>query len=112
MRLTPSEHGLLYLFSGDATASGDGQFNIIYPTPKRNSGLAEVIAGQQTETGWNVFGSRPGTDIVWIIWSRDMPEVGEKAKTLAFAAGGTVADKSVEGELKTYILENTISDLI
>ncbi|MBS1794515.1 MAG: serine/threonine protein kinase [Acidobacteria bacterium] len=93
MNLTPSENGFLYIFAEGLDDKNEKVFNLIFPTPKQNGGVADVTGGRKYETGWNEFGGQAGTENFWVVWSKDKPETPEKARENAFSNGGRVTDR-------------------
>ncbi|HVE57694.1 MAG TPA: serine/threonine-protein kinase [Pyrinomonadaceae bacterium] len=103
MNLTPSEKGFLYIFAEGLNDKNEKVFNIIFPTPKQNAGLADVSADQKYQTGWNEFSGTAGTENFWVIWSKEKNDTAEKSRENAFANGGKVSDKDLEKKLKDYL---------
>jgi len=111
MRLNTSENGFLYLFSEGLNNKGEKVFQIIFPTPLRNGGSAEVKAEQKIETGWNEFGGKAGTENFWLIWRKEKSEMIEKVKDNAFFSDvGLVTDKVLERNLREFLEENKKSE--
>lgn len=108
MNLMPSEKGFLYIFAEGLNDKGEKVFNIIFPTPKQNGGIADVSANQKYQTGWNEFGGAAGTENFWVVWSRETPETPEKARENAFQNGGRVTDKDLEKKLKDFLEKEKI----
>lgn len=108
MRLSPSEDGFLYIFNEGLNERNEKVYQIIFPTPNRNSGEAAVKSRQKIETGWNQFGGEAGTENFWIIWSKENPQDIEKVKENAFSDKiGSVTDKVYEQILRKYLAENS-----
>ena len=108
MRMSPSEDGFLYIFNEGLNDKSEKVYQVIFPTPMRNSGNSAVKASQKIETGWNQFGGKAGTERFWIVWSKDNPQDIEKVKENAFAGeNGTVTDKVYEQILRSYLEENS-----
>jgi serine/threonine protein kinase len=105
MRFTVPDDGYLYIFSEGLDERQEKVFNILFPTPQRNDGLAGVSPIQQYETGWNEFKGETGTENFWIIWNRIQPEIAENARENAFQNKGTVTDAALRSRLKNF-LEN------
>lgn len=103
VRLVPPADGYLYAFAEGLDKNGAKIFTIQFPTPKKNSGSAEVVALQNYETGWNEFAGSAGTENFWIVWSKDKPEIAEKGRENAFQNAGVIADNNLSGKLKDYL---------
>lgn len=108
MNLKPSEKGFLYIFAEGLNGNGEKVFNIIFPTPKQNGGIADVAANQKYQTGWNEFSGNAGTENFWVVWSREKADVPEKSRENAFQNGGKVADKDLEKRLKEFLESSKI----
>lgn len=103
MNMTPPENGFLYVLSEGLNDKNEKVFSIIFPTPKQNGGIADVVARQPYQTSWNEFGGLPGTENFWIIWSKNKPETPEKVRENCFQNGGVLSDKDLETKLRTYL---------
>ncbi|MEP6902001.1 MAG: serine/threonine-protein kinase [Actinomycetota bacterium] len=103
MNFTPTEKGFLYIFAEGLDERNEKVFNIIFPTPKQNGGIADVSAGQKYQTGWNEFGGNAGTENFWVIWSREKNETAEKSRENAFASNGKLTDKDLAAKLKDFL---------
>src|SRR5207245_2755658 len=64
LRFHTAESGSLYLLA----EAGDA-FQLLFPLPSMNAGIAPLAAGQTLETEWYIFDGPPGTDKVWLLWS-------------------------------------------
>jgi hypothetical protein len=103
MRLTPPDDGYLYIFAEGLDERGETAFNLIFPTPDRNNGLAGVSPVQQYETGWNEFDGKTGTENFWVIWDKIQPEIAEQSRAEAFENLGKVKDKDLAAELGDFL---------
>lgn len=110
MRFTPQEDGFFYVFAEGADEKGQKVLNIIFPTPQRNNGSANVLGNRQYETGWNEFGGKADTENFWIIWSKEKQQVLEDAQNDAFNGDGSITDKSLMLSLQTYLVANKRED--
>lgn len=96
--------GFFYIFNEDSNArTADGAFNILFPTPLRNEGLAQVREGQKIETGNNRFGSNTGKEFVWIIWTKERQPALEDVRETAFANQGAVSQNEKTAQLREFI---------
>jgi serine/threonine protein kinase len=107
--LISPEPGYLYLFNEGAADDGKVYFNILYPTPKRNNGSAQVTANQQVVTGENAFGGKPDTEKFWIVWTKEQLPLLETAKTAAFTNAGKIRDTSEEQRLRAFLQEYSVN---
>ncbi len=95
--------GFIYLFNEDKDASGKIVYNILFPTPKINNGLATVAANKEVGTNFNTFGGTRGTEIVWLIWTKDKTDYLEAARQSAFDANGAVKDEKNTRQLSDFL---------
>jgi serine/threonine protein kinase len=100
-----SKKGFLYLFN-EGTGEQKDRFGILFPTPKRNDGSAQVAANEALNTGWNVFSGDTGTEKCWLIWTEEENSMLEDVRKNAFENKGAVQNASLEN-LKKFISENT-----
>jgi hypothetical protein len=102
VNLLSRDAGYFYIFSEGAGADGKIYFDILYPTPATNNGSAEIGTGQQIMTGQNIFGGRPDTEKLWLIWTKDLLPLLEASKAIAFASEGRI-EESRSGELRSFL---------
>lgn len=100
----PSESGRLYLFAEDKDKLGNTVFNLLFPTPTANDGVAEVQAAKEISSAFNTFSGNRGTETVWLVWT--LTEVGilEESRKRAFESPeGTLSDKRLTAELMALL---------
>ncbi len=95
--------GFFYLFNEDEDAQGNTIYNILYPTPKTNNGSAAVKAKEQIETNQNTFRGNRGTEIVWLIWTKNKNDILEEARTSAFNEEGSIKDEKNARQLTDFL---------
>ncbi len=106
MRFSPPDDGFLYVFAEGLNDKGEKIFNIIFPTPVRNGGKANVSAKQKYESGWNEFGGKAGTENFWIIWNKDKNDLLENSRENAFSSDiGELTDAELKSRLKNFLEE-------
>lgn len=88
--LSPDADGNLYVLSEGKGAEGTKELNLLYPTPSTKNGSARVSAGESIATSQNTFSGGRGTEIVWIVWTKDASPSLEAIRASAFANGGLV----------------------
>lgn len=76
--------GYLYLLNEGLSEVGAKSFTLLYPTPVRNGGSAQLEANQLMQTGWNTFGGLAGTEQFWMIWAATPVPALEAARETAF----------------------------
>ena len=100
INVVPAGEGYLYLYN-EAEAE-PGKFNILFPTATQHEGRAQVAAGEQIQTDFNVFEGPPGKDLVWMIWTKNaVPEL-EAIRERSVAAG-TLDDPKLAKWLRDYL---------
>ncbi len=100
-----SKKGFLYLFN-EGTGDQRDKFAILFPTPKRNNGSANIAANETLSTGWNIFGGDSGTEKCWLIWTEEENPTLEEARKNAFENKGVVPNTGLEN-LKKFIADNS-----
>lgn len=74
--VTPAADGHLYLLNAAPQPDGSTEWNVLFPTPKNNSGQSKIGGGQKQTFGWYVFDDKPGQETLWVVWSRQpVPEL-------------------------------------
>lgn len=102
--MNAQDEGYVYLFDEGKDESGRPVFNILFPTPKRNGGSAQVAAAASLETGWNTFGGQTGTESVWFVWTATRHAELEEARASALGdEKGRVADEAAASRLRTFL---------
>jgi len=76
---TNPQTGYVYVLNEDRGPAGEPLLTMLYPTPSRRSGSAEVPAGEVVTTGGYLFGAKP-VEQLWIVWSSSPQPVLEKVK--------------------------------
>lgn len=63
--------GHFYLWNEGKTADGKTGYFPLFPTPKLNGGSSRVDAGQQIVTRENNFTGSTGTEVFYLVWSKE-----------------------------------------
>src|SRR6185295_13468530 len=72
----PQQSGSLYLVNVGPGKNGTEEYNILFPTPKKNGGSAKLVAAQKIQAGPYDFVEATGIEKLWIIWSaQPLPEL-------------------------------------
>jgi serine/threonine protein kinase len=103
--------GYLYLFNNSASgvqSSASPSFTILYPTPKKNEGSAQVRANEPVQTSWNTFGGAAGTERFWVVWASEPVEILEGAKQTAFGNNGVVANAPQAQNLREFLAKYAV----
>lgn len=95
--------GFIYIFNEDKDDAGNSFYNILYPTPRANRGLADVKSKEKIETSYNTFSGARGTEIVWMIWTEKRQDDLEEARQAAFDGNGTLRDVKIVQNLTDFI---------
>ncbi|MCY7377556.1 MAG: hypothetical protein LH472_16485 [Pyrinomonadaceae bacterium] len=105
-----SKKGFLYLFN-EGTGEQKDRFSILFPTPRRNDGSAQIAESEAANSGWNVFDGDTATEKCWLIWTEEEIPMLEDVRKNAFENKGEVANASV-GNLKKFIAENNTAQAV
>jgi serine/threonine protein kinase len=111
-RVSSSQPGYFYLLSEGAPDSGTPGLNMLYPTPRRNEGSARLDTGAQMQTGWNVFGGRDGTELLWVVSAAEpVPEI-EAARETAFRnEKGALTDEAQVRSVREFLAKHATQKL-
>jgi hypothetical protein len=88
-------------------------FNILFPTPTTNNGLA-VLAANQTlqipERSWLFFDGEEGNEKVWIIWSKDpVPQLEAVKKWANKVDMGEIKDIQQVRDAQSFLAQHSSS---
>lgn len=121
IHLSALSAGYLYAFAEGLDDQGRSGFWLLHPSPG-DADSSKASPQKELSIGWNKFRGKPGTEKVWIIWSRRPVNELETVVRHAFEKGvgrvansdlGTVRDSLNETTEATTALEgNTRSILI
>lgn len=103
LRFSANADGYMYAFNEGLNSKGRLGFTLLYPTPKTNYGSARMLANQLLESPRNRFEGTPGTEVIWLIWTKFRNEALEKVKQSATRTKGRVADEKDEMLLSQFI---------
>ena len=96
------ESGYFYVFAEGLDDNGATVLKIQFPTPRNNNGSAAVLANRIYETGKSNFDGKPGTEKLWICWSREKNAAVEDAVADAFKNGSVVTDSETRTKINDY----------
>jgi serine/threonine protein kinase len=65
----PGQEGVLYLLNVGPAENGAEEYNVLFPTPKKNKGSAKLAADQTMQAGPYDFIQKTGIEKLWVIWS-------------------------------------------
>ena len=100
--------GYIYLFNEGRDESGKLGYYLLFPTPSVNDGSPQVIAGQQIQTAQNTFTGKTGTEIMWMIWTKQQDDVIAGVTQAALSDKGSVDDQNGE-VLRSFLDKHGIS---
>lgn len=79
--------GYLYILNqGPNDAAGKASYNILFPTPATNDGLAFLGANEEIQIpgqSWFELDEKEGSELVWLVWSEKIITELESAKRFA-----------------------------
>ena len=87
LNIKATQTGYLYILNqGPKDDFGEATYNILFPSPMTNDGLAELGAGQEIQIprqSWFQLDEKEGTELVWLVWSEQPLAEIESAKRFA-----------------------------
>jgi len=110
MILESDTDGFLYIFNEGKNENGKTEYYLLQPTsPEKNSAL--IKAKQEIQTAYNVFGGGKGTEIVWMIWTKNENEFIENTKKAAIEdGGGGIVNENNSLRLNEFLLQHNKDD--
>ncbi|MBA2493898.1 MAG: serine/threonine protein kinase [Acidobacteria bacterium] len=103
MVLESDADGYLYLYNEGKNKKGEIEYYLLHPILRQKES-AQVKANQEIETGYNFFSGGKGTEILWIIWTKQGNNVLEAAKQSALETqGGVVSDEEIARQLDGFL---------
>jgi serine/threonine protein kinase len=110
IRFVFSSPELSYLYilnEGSGSSNSSPVFNILFPSPSTNNGSAQLLPGQSLtfpEGGPLVFDNRPGSEKVWLVWSKRSIEELESLKKWANSKDrGRVEDLEQANKINLFL---------
>ncbi len=101
--LVPAQPGALYLLNEGPGKDNKTEYNIFFPNPADNKGVADLNANQQLNAGWYRFVENTGVEKIWIIWSSvSLPDLNEVFRVAA-TNDGVVADAAHIATMQSYM---------
>jgi serine/threonine protein kinase len=108
LNIKAAQTGHLYILNqGPKDDYGEATFNILFPTPMTNDGLAQLGAGQEIQIPrqtWFQLDEKEGTELVWLVWSEQPLSAIEAAKRFA--------NPDDKGRIKDQELSRMIDSLL
>ena len=103
LNISSSQSGYLYVFN-----DGPDELTIIYPTPNTNNGSPKLDADQITQTNWNTFAGKTGTEKLWIVWSASAVKELEAAKDVAFnTSEGALSEDAMVKTVREFLISHS-----
>ena len=100
--VVPAQPGALYLLNEGPGPDNKTEYNVLFPNPNDNRGVAALTANQQLNAGWYRFVENTGVEKIWVIWSAapvpDLDEVFHAAATNQ----GVVGDSNI-AKVQSYL---------
>jgi hypothetical protein len=87
--------GYIYLFNEGRDESGKVGYYLLFPTPSVNNGSPQIIAGQQVQTAQNTFTGEKGTELIWMIWTKQQDDALARIVQTAYANRGEVGEANL-----------------
>jgi hypothetical protein len=108
LNIKSPQTGFLYILNkGPENVGGESYYNILFPSPTTNDGSAFLAADQEIQIpqqSWFELDAKEGTEIVWLVWSKDkLPEL-ESAKQFANAEDkGRIKDPELNNAIASFL---------
>ncbi|MEO8650350.1 MAG: protein kinase, partial [Acidobacteriota bacterium] len=87
LNIKAEQTGHLYILNqGPKDDYAEASYNILFPSPMTNDGLAKLGAGQEIQIprqSWFELDAKEGTELVWLVWSVNEISELESAKRFA-----------------------------
>jgi len=99
----PAQAGALYLLNEGLSADNKTEYNILFPTPMNNAGIAALGANQRIGTDWNYFVAQPGVEKLWLIWATQPAPDMDAIFAAAVQNAGVVASEADINKLKEFL---------
>lgn len=112
MVVQPTADGYMYIFNEGKDDSGKTRYYLLFPTPSINNYSPKVSAEQKIETAQNTFAGSRGTEVIWMIWSKDPNNNIESIRKGLVIPPGAVREEdmsSLQSFLKTNRTVNLVS---
>jgi serine/threonine protein kinase len=94
MAFEPQADGFLWVFNEGVDAQGKRGYFLLFPTPRSNQGSSQVTSGQLIETSQNTLSGKKGTEIMWMIWTKERNDDLDAVTREAFERQGVVSDSN------------------
>lgn len=94
LNFVPDAAGYLYLFNLGKNDKGVEVFNILAPTPDQNEGRSNVSAAQVVQPPKINIGGKSGTEVFWVIWTKELNADLEGVVKSAFATQGELNNEA------------------
>jgi hypothetical protein len=108
----PDADGYMYIFNEGSDKQGETGYYLLFPSPTVNNGSAEVSGGRGNTTAGNKFTGGRGTEVMWMIWTKEKREDLEAIVKSVVVPPGIVKDEdmdSLRSFLEKYKTEKTES---
>lgn len=106
--------GYLYILNqGPDDAGGKAYYNILFPTPATNDGLAFLSGNEEIQIpkqSWFELDEKEGTELIWLLWSEKTIAELESAKRFANPADrGRIKDPELNQMIVTLLQSHPAS---
>jgi serine/threonine protein kinase len=107
LNVSCSQPGYLFLINQGPPGKSNNDapnFTMLYPTPIKNGGSAQLIANEPMQTNWNMFSGEAGDEQFWIVWATEPVAEIESAKETAFNnAKGALSNIRQAQEVREFL---------
>lgn len=104
--LQPAQTGAFYLLNEGPGANNKVEYNVLFPNPADNQGVAGLAANQKLDAGWFRFVEQTGVEKLWLIWTESSAADLDAIARDAANHEGVISDAAqiaiVQNYLKRY----------
>jgi serine/threonine protein kinase len=112
---SPQTRYLYLLNEGPTSTKQLPEFNILFPSPSTNGGMARLAPGtelQIPEGGYFLFDQKRGTERLWLVWSKEaLPEFEALKKWSNLKDRGKIGDVAQLRQLKSFLAKSSSTSL-
>jgi serine/threonine protein kinase len=101
--LQPLQDGALYLLNEGPGAENKIEFNVLFPNPADNNGVAGLAANQKLDAGWFRFVEKTGVEKLWVIWLSQSASDLDAISRDAASHRGVIVDAGQIATVQNYL---------
>ncbi len=102
MTFVPDADCYMYVYNQGKDKDGKVAYSILFPTPSINSGVSKVAAQQIVETFTSTAEGGRGTEVIWLIWTKQRNNDLQNIYQAAFLTKGVVSGEN-QASLQNFL---------